>query len=291
LIKGLRTGSNPVLTTDKRSSVRVTGDSLSGRIDQYTVMGQVSNNINRMMNHNIMRQDGIKYEHGTLYINGGLIDSKSGGYTVNARQYGFAVDRQVRNDLIVGVQFNHVNSTMNGTDSSGSINKSHFGLYSLYTKGNFLLQSDLGIANNSYRANRTIETVFNNASNTSGNDVWLSNRVYYTGKDVVRPFAGITVGRGTIAGYTETGSIQSARTVAGTSSNMNYAEAGVQANRQIGMINMFGELSATTDGFTTLAAGAGWAIKENGTLTGTISTHSRDGVTSNRVTGGVKFRW
>jgi hypothetical protein len=72
---------------------------------------------------------------------------------------------------------------------------------------------------------------------------------------------------------------------------MNYAEAGVQVNRQIGMINMFGELSATTDGFTTIAAGAGWAIKKNGTLTGTISSHSRDGVTSNRVTGGVKFRF
>ena len=285
--------SAPTTATTLSNSVAnsSTGDSLSGRIDQYTVMGQVSNNINRMMNHNIMRQDGIKYEHGTLYINGGLIDSKSGGYTVNARQYGFAVDRQVRNDLIVGVQFNHVNSTMNGTDSSGSMNKSHFGLYSLYTRGNFLLQSDLGIANNSYRANRTIETVFNNASNTSGNDVWLSNRVYYTGKDVVRPFAGITVGRGTIAGYTETGSIQSARTVAGTNSNMNYAEAGVQANKQIGKINMFGELSATTDGFTTVAAGAGWAVRENGVLTATVSSHSKDGVTSNRITGGVKFRW
>jgi hypothetical protein len=292
---GTTTTSDSASTTATTLSNHVenssTGDSLSGRIDQYTVMGQVSNNINRMMNHNIMRQDGIKYEHGTLYINGGLIDSKSGGYTVNARQYGFAVDRQVRNDLIVGAQFNHVNSTMNGTDSSGSMNKSHFGLYSLYTRGNFLLQSDLGIANNSYRANRTIETVFNNASNTSGNDVWLSNRVYYTGKDVVRPFAGITVGRGTIAGYTETGSIQSARTVAGTNSNMNYAEAGVQANKQIGKINMFGELSATTDGFTTVAAGAGWAVRENGVLTATVSSHSKDGVTSNRITGGVKFRW
>ena len=292
---GTTTTSDSASTTATTLSNSVanssTGDSLSGRIDQYTVMGQVSNNINRMMNHNIMRQDGIKYEHGTLYINGGLIDSKSGGYTVNARQYGFAVDRQVRNDLIVGVQFNHVNSTMNGTDSSGSMNKSHFGLYSLYTKGNFLLQSDLGIANNSYRANRTIENVFNNASNTSGNDVWLSNRVYYTGKDVVRPFAGITVGRGTIAGYTETGSIQSARTVAGVSNNMNYAEAGVQANKQIGKINMFGELSATTDGFTTVAVGAAWAVRANGTLTGTVSTHSRDGVTSNRITGGVKFQW
>jgi hypothetical protein len=285
--------SAPTTATTLSNSVAnsSTGDSLSGRIDQYTVMGQVSNNINRMMNHNIMRQDGIKYEHGTLYINGGLIDSKSGGYTVNARQYGFAVDRQVRNDLIVGVQFNHVNSTMAGVDSSGSMNKSHFGLYSLYTRGNFLLQSDLGIANNSYRANRTIETVFNNASNTSGNDVWLSNRLYYTGKDVVRPFAGITVGRGTIAGYTETGSIQSARTVAGTNSNMNYAEAGVQANKQIGKINMFGELSATTDGFTTVAAGAAWAVRENGVLTATVSSHSKDGVTSNRITGGVKFRW
>lgn len=266
-------------------------DSLSGRIDQHTVLGGVSNNVNRMMNHNLMRQDGIKYEHGTLYFNGGLVDSKSNGYKVNTRQYGIAADRQIRGNWILGAQFNYVDSTMNGTDSSGSMNKSHIGLYSLYRRENTLLQTDLGFANNSYGVSRTIAGEFNNSSKTSGNDIWLSNRLYYTAMDTIRPFAGVTVGRLSINGYTEAGSIQSARTVAGTNSNMNYAEVGVQANKQIGKINMFGELSATTDGFTTLAVGAGWAIKENGTLTGTVSTHSKDGVTSNRVTGGVKFRF
>ena len=266
-------------------------DAVSGRIDQHTVMAGANSNINRMMNHNLMRQDGIKYEHGTLYFNGGLISSSSGGYKLNTRQYGIAADRQIRGNWILGAQFNYVDSTMTGTDSSGSMNKSHIGVYSLYRRENTLLQTDLGIATNGYNVNRTIAGEFNNASKTSGNDVWLSNRLYYTGKDNIRPFAGVTVGRSSINGYTETGSIQSARTVAGTSSNMNYAEVGVQANKQIGKINMFGELSATTDGFTTLAVGAGWAIKENGTLTGTISTHSKDGVTSNRITGGVKFRW
>ena len=180
---------------------------------------------------------------------------------------------------------------MTGTDSSGSMNKSHIGLYSLYRRENTLLQTDLGIATNGYNVSRNIENEFHNSSKTSGNDVWLSNRLYYTGKDNVRPFAGVTVGRSTINGYTEAGSIQSARTVAGTNSNMNYAEVGVQVNKTFNKINVFGELSATTDGFTTAAVGAGWAVRENGTLTGTISTHSKDGVTSNRITGGVKFRW
>jgi hypothetical protein len=180
---------------------------------------------------------------------------------------------------------------MTGVDSTGSMNKSHVGLYRLYRGENTLLQTDLGFANNGYNVNRTIENEFNNASKTSGNDVWLSNRLYNTTKDNVRPFVGVTVGRSTVDGYTETGSIQSARTVAGTSSNMNYAEAGVQFNKPVGPVNLFGELSATTDGFTTAAAGAGWAVRENGILTATISTHSKDGVTSNRITGGVKFRW
>ena len=277
------------LSNDVQTST--TNDSLSGRIDQHAVMAGVNTNINRMMNHNLLRQDGIKYEHGTLYINGSAIDNKSGGYKLNTRQYGFAVDRAVRGNWTVGAQFNYVDSTMTGVDSSGSMNKSHFGLYSLYRGENTLLQTDLGIATNGYNVNRTIENEFNNASKTSGNDVWLSNRLYYTGKDNVRPFAGVTVGRSTVNGYTETGSIQSARTVAGTNSNMNYAEAGVQVNKQIGKINMFGELSATTDGFTTAAVGAAWAVRENGTLTTTVSTHNKDGVTSNRITGGVKFRW
>jgi hypothetical protein len=72
---------------------------------------------------------------------------------------------------------------------------------------------------------------------------------------------------------------------------MNYAEAGVQLNKKFNKVNVFGELSATTDGFTTAALGAGYAVKENGILTATISTHNKDGVTSNRITGGVKFRW
>ena len=277
------------LSNDVQSTT--TSDTVSGRIDQHTIMAGVNTNINRMMNHNLLRQDGIKYEHGTLYFNGGLVDSKSSGYTVNTRQYGIAADRQIRGNWILGAQFNYVDSTMTGTDSSGSMSKSHIGFYSLYRRENTLLQTDLGIATNGYNVNRTIENEFNNSSKTSGNDVWLSNRLYYTGKDNVRPFAGVTVGRSIINGYTEAGSIQSARTVAGTNSNMNYAEVGVQANKQIGKINMFGELSATTDGFTTAAVGAGWAVRENGTLTGTISTHSKDGVTSNRVTGGVKFRF
>jgi hypothetical protein len=285
--------SAPTTTTTVGNNVvnSSTSDNLTGRIDQYSVLGGVSNNVNRMMNHNLLRQDGIKYEHGTLYFNGGLIDSKSDGYKVNTRQYGIAADRQIRGNWILGVQFNYVDSTMNGTDSSGSMSKSHIGLYSLYRRENTLLQTDLGFANNSYGVSRNIAGEFNNSSKTSGNDIWLSNRLYYTAMDTIRPFAGVTIGRSSIDGYTERGSIQSARTVAGTNSNMNYAEVGVQANKQIGKINMFGELSATTDGFTTLAVGAGWAIKENGTLTGTVSTHSKDGVTSNRVTGGVKFRF
>jgi hypothetical protein len=285
--------SAPTTTTTVGNDVvnSSTSDNLTGRIDQHTVMAGANSNINRMMNHNLLRQDGIKYEHGTLYFNGGLISSSNGGYKLNTRQYGIAADRQIRGNWILGAQFNYVDSSMTGTDSSGSMNKSHIGVYSLYRRENTLLQTDLGIATNGYNVNRTVEGEFNNASKTSGNDVWLSNRLYYTAMDTIRPFAGVTVGRSTINGYTETGSIQSARTVAGTNSNMNYAEVGVQANKQIGKINMFGELSATTDGFTTLAAGAGWAIKENGTLTGTVSTHSKDGVTSNRVTGGVKFRW
>ena len=268
-----------------------TDDSVSGRIDQYTAMTGVNNNINRMMNHSTMRQDGIKIDHGTFYFNGGLIDSKTGNYAVNTRQYGIAVDREIRGNWTLGAQFNYVDSTMTGTDSSGAMNKSHIGVYSLYRGEKTLLQTDLGFANNKYNASRSIADEFRNSSKTAGTDVWLSNRLYYTGVDNVRPFVGVTVGRSTIDGYSEAGSIQSARTVAGVTSNMNYAEVGVQVNKQIGKVNMFGELSTTSDSFTSATVGAGYAVKKNGILSAAISTHSQDGITSNRITGGVKFRW
>lgn len=278
-----------ILTNNVVSSIA--DDAVSGRIDQYTVMGGVNNNINRMMNHNLLRQDGVKYEHGTLYFNGSLIDSKSGGYSVNTKQYGIAADRRIRGNWTLGAQFNYVDSTMTGVDSSGATNKSHLGFYSLYRGENTLLQTDLGIATNRYNASRNIENEFHNSSKTSGNDVWLSNRLYYIGTDNIRPFAGVTVGRSTIGGYAEAGSIQSARTVGSTTNNMNYAEVGVQVNKPIGKVNIFGELSATTDGFTTAGAGVGYSVRPNSVLTVAVSKHSKDGVTSNRITGGVKFQW
>ena len=278
-----------ISTTDVQTST--SDQTLSGRIDQYTVLSGVSSNINRMMNHNLLRQDGIKYEHGTLYFNGSLIDSRDGGYKVNTHQYGIAADRQIRGNWILGAQFNYIDSTMTGVDSTGSMSKSHLGFYSLYRNEKTLLQTDLGFANNSFGVSRNIENEFHNSSKTGGSDVWISNRLYNIEMSGIRPYVGVTLGRSTIHGYTESGSIESARSVGSISNNMNYAEAGVQVIKPFKKVNLFGEIGATTDGYTTVGAGVSYPMKDNSTVSASVSNHSKDGVSSNRLNVGINVRY
>jgi hypothetical protein len=67
-----------------------------------------------------------------------------------------------------------------------------------------------------------------------------------------RPFVGFTTGRNTIGGYTENGSIQSARTIGKETNSYNYGEAGVRFEQKfLGDFVASGEVSTTTDSFKT----------------------------------------
>lgn len=88
-------------------------------------------------------------------------------------------------------------------------------------------------ATTDYAFYRTIGN-FANTGATSGTDTAISLR--FEGNSTVKPVLGYTRGQETIDGYTETGSIQSARTVAESSNIYGYATIGGSVD--IGLVNV-----------------------------------------------------
>jgi hypothetical protein len=75
---------------------------------------------------------------------------------------------------------------------------------------------------------------FSNSATTSGTDTSLN--IQYKGEGNFKPIIGYTVGQNKINEYTESGSIQSARSVAKNVDNYKFATVGAEAS--IGMFDI-----------------------------------------------------
>lgn len=287
--------SAPTTTTTLSNSVStaVANDAFSGRIDQMSELNNINSALNRGMNMNAFRGDGIRGENVTMYINGtGSKTSAANGYSAKSDIFGIGADTEVNKDWRVGAQYNRAYTRLDGTDSNTKQTKEHVGLFSIYDYNDFRLVSNLGHAMNSINSNRRIDGIgFENSHNTKGTDTWLNNRVYSPDLEGFRPFVGYTVGRNKINGYTEAGSIQSARTVAGTTNNYNYGEAGVRYSSNIDDFTISGELSTTTDNFKTADVRVAYNVNKDGQIAIAGTKQNFNGQTTNSVSllGIVRF--
>jgi len=239
--------SNDVATT-------VANDSFSGRIDQQAELNNMNTAINRSLDMNAFRADGAKTENGRMYINAsGSKTSAGNGYSGKSQTYGIAGETNVDAGWRIGAQYNRVHTKLDGVDSNTAQDKHHFGVFSVLDIEGAKLVNNLGYAQNDIKNNRTIRGIdFNNSHKTTGDDVWLNTRLYSPDMEGFRPFVGFTAGRNTVGGYTENGSIQSARTVGKETNNYNYGEAGVRFEQKfLGDFVASGEVSTTTDSFKT----------------------------------------
>ncbi len=273
-------------TTSAANSVStaVANDSFSGRIDQMGQLADLNTGINRSLNMNAFRKDGYRSGSGAVYINANIMNSSMvNGYSANTRIYGIAVEANVNHDWRIGAQYNRVDTTMNGTDSTTTQGKNAAGLYSIYNLDDWIIVNNLGYAENSIGSSRNIENLFYNSHNTSGTDIWLNNRVYTPSLSGFRPFVGYTVGQSTVNGFTERGNIQSYRRVGATNTSTNYGEAGVLFDQRFGNFITAVEASTTTDSFTSASAVLGYAVDESGTISVTGTRQQYNGVGSNIV--------
>jgi len=142
------------------------------------------------------------------------------GMTGNSR--GFAVGGTKQNDegLIVGAGFANVKTELkNGSDRGEATARAG---QVIIGKNNTVLKVTHAMMD--YGMERTIGD-FSNSATTQGTDSSVSIR--YTGEGKIKPILGATVGRNKINGYTESGSIQSARSVASTTEDYKFLTVGL----------------------------------------------------------------
>jgi hypothetical protein len=296
---GTTTTSDSATTTDNtlinNVQTSVANESFSGRIDQMSYLTNLNKQLDRGLNMDAFRTDGYTDQEKkiTMYVNAsGARSNMSDGYNAKSQIYGLGVEKEIKPNWRLGAQYNRVNTTMDGTDSKTAQDKDHVGLFSVYTADNDVkIVNNLGYANNTVKGNRTIENVFNNSHAAKGENVWLNNRIYAPETKGFRPYAGVTVGRSTVGGYTEAGDIQSARTVAKTTDNYTFGEAGVRYEKAIDKLRLIGDVGTTTDSVTTGAATVAYSPTKNGTIALTAATQHGNNINTNTVSlrGIIKF--
>jgi len=281
------------LVNDVQTSVA--NESFSGRVDQMAYLNNLNKQLDRGLNMDAFRTDGYTDEEKkiTMYVNAsGSKANIDNGYSAKSQTYGLGVEKEINPNWRLGAQYNRVTTTMDGSDSKTAQDKNHAGLFSVYTLENDVkIVNNLGYADNTVKGNRNVENVFNNSHSTGGDNLWLNNRVYAPETKGFRPYAGLTVGRSTTGGYTEAGSIQSARTVAKNTDNYTYGEAGVRYEKAIDKFRLIGDIGTTTDNVTTGAATVAYAPTKTGTIALTASTQQGNNINTNTVSlrGIIRF--
>ena len=289
------TDSSPTSTSTLINVVdtTVTNDSFSGRIDQDQKLADLNQQLDRSLNMDVFRRDGAKNDDVTVYINGAHTNSNmSKGYNSTSQGFGMAAEKQINPDWRLGIQGNRIATKMDGVDSNTRQNKDHVGLFSAYDIEGFTIVNNLGHSMNSGRTNRSIAGIdFNNSHDIKSTDTWLNNRVYIPEIEGFRPFAGVTVGQSKVDGYTESGSIQSARTVAGKTNSYSYGEAGVRVDKKIDDFRIAGEVGRTTDSITTGTVSLGYAPNKDSLVSLGVNYQNGNNIESTTVSlkGVIRF--
>ena len=264
-------------------------DALFGRIDQLEVLDNMSNAINGLLNHEPSRTK----ERLRVFENNRFIQSYNGdGYSADSKVFGGGFEFDVTKGWTVGYQYNNVNINLRGVDSNASQVKNVHGIFNVFDGNTFSLNTNAAIADSKYNYSRTVEGVFNNTGSTTGNEWWVSNRLYMHVTKWLHPFFGYTVSNVRRNAYNETGSIQSARSVAEFNQTTHVGEAGVKLETRFGgkKHDLFG-ISVDGSYGTDNSYGVTGSLDYKEVLFVEGSYGVADGVTTNSVAGKVKFRF
>ena len=281
------TDSAPTTTNTLINDVQTTvaNDSFSGRVDQMSYLTSMNKQLDRSLNMDAFRKDGITFGDVTMYTTAsGGNSSIADGYSASSNTFGLGAEKLIEPNWRLGTQYNLVRTTMDGVDSNTAQDKNHVGLFSVYTlDNNVKVVNNLGYATNDIKSSRTVENVFNNSHTTAGDNVWLNNRVYAPDTNGFRPYVGITAGRSTTKGYDEAGSIQSQRIVNKLADDYSYGEAGVRYERIIDNIRLTGEVNRTTDKGTSGSVTVGYSPTKNGAIALSIGAQQGNNINTKTV--------
>lgn len=259
---GTTTTSDSATTTTTTVSNSVASsvaeDSFSGRIDQASQLSGINKDLLSSIAVNPFRGDMVATEDGHFFLGGGQVTSEmKKGYSASSDTFKLGGDMNIDSNWRLGLSYNKIDTTLTGSDSNTKQNKEAVGLYSIYkTDNDIVMVNNFNYGQNNISNSRTVGGLFSNAYTTTGSDLWINHRVYAPEiDDAIRPFAGYSVIHSETNGYSESGSVQSARTVGSTSSDTGYAEAGIRIGKRMNDFAVTGEFAMNSD--TKLTAEAG----------------------------------
>ena len=289
------TNGTPVDTYELWNDVTIshTYDSLFGRVDQHEVLesiGGLGSGLQGLLNHEPTEPttDKVRVFSKNYYA----WSSADNGYSAKSFIYGGGLEIDIKPTWTIGAQYNNVNIDLDGVDSTSSLNKSHIGVFNMFRGNTLSLLTNAGLAQNKYNVSRNVQGVFNNESSTTGQEWWVTNRLFWHAHKNITPFVGYTVGNTRRDAFTESGSIQSARSVAAVDETSHTGEVGLNLSHRFGgkKKDLFGvsvEGSYATDNSAEVSATVDY--KEMVFIQGIHQIS--DGVSNTAVSANVKFRF
>jgi hypothetical protein len=164
----------------------------------------------------------------------GMNSTMNNGMTGSTRGFQAGSTITTDNGLIIGAGGALLSAQLEGNDDSVDTDTTVVGFKIARNIENGNIEVGVRHAMTDYTFNRTIGD-FSNSGETSGTDTSVSFTFEGNGENL-KPVLGYTRGRTSIDGYTESGSIQSARAVSGSEDDYGYATIGGRLD--IGLVNI-----------------------------------------------------
>lgn len=293
------TTTNSVSSTDTQGVEVVeidTQKNYTTRIDQYDQMASQNRRINATLDSDPLSR--VKATDGGLaqrtgdnrdwnfYINAnGSRSNTVDGYKYNSNTFGVGFEKQVERNVLVGIQYNRIDSTTTGDQGGGNIYKDAVGIYGLANIENFLIKGDIGYANNKYNAGHNLpELNLSNTSSANGADKWAAVRAYTPDWKGFRPYIGGRVENNQRNATADSGSEVSAVSYAGLNSTKSTAEAGMRYEKELGdKWTAVAEAGRNTAQLNTFTASAIYATTNNSSLVAKVTRQEQNGVVANQA--------
>ena len=262
------------------------------RVDMYNELKSANSMVNLAMNSDPLSRssvdDGrISLRNGTdtdFYITGiGSRSNTSNTYSSKTGIVGFGYEKLIDPTLLVGIQYNHSNTTMSGDQAGGSFNKDMVGLYAVKTIDDWIVKGDVGVAVNQYNAYHTLNALgLGNSSTVNGQDQWVAVRGYAPNTDGFRPFVGARIEHNKINGVSEAGSSISAMTYDPTATKTYSGEAALAYYKHFdNKWSLGAEAGQTTQNVKTIMGTASYKTTDNTSVLLKVGTQMKDSVVNN----------
>jgi len=269
--------SETVTDGESTSTVAIRNDVETAITDPGSFTGRVDQIANAQAMQNISTRE-INFD-GVAIINNSASNGSTRGFAVGG-------NKDLDNGFTIGAGIGRVTNSTASTDGSADIDTTLLNLNGSKKVEHGTVSVNLTYGMMDLTASRSIGD-FANAGTTSGTDTSVGIRFVADGEKV-RPVFGYTRGRTTVDGYTETGSIQSARTVAESTDYYGYATIGVQATLAPGV-----EAQALrhTDGVNVVGLNVNKEWEKDKTFALSVNRSMSDLGNTNSISAGIQIKF